>query len=703
MLNAESNKTQRYLTMGHTMMLFCFAVCIFCGYTTAGKGGQVDSVTFNVNTDGSVTLRCETHFSGSDFEIDQRWVFQGRFLTKNTDIKAMIPSRYNVKYQKNGHDRVYTLTILNPVQADEGWYRCRIDYNWQGTSYLADKHVDVEVNAYLPSPNYPLCNIRPSQTLSDGNTSEFKCEVGSTTAQVTLKLTLRSDNGSVTHLGDVLGRSLHVIRTVTLRHNNSMFICEMTSETFPTVYRNCSAGPIIISASTTLKPPEKLTTEASQLPQNLTTELLTSTSQPRISSRKFATETYHSDPTSEINPSNTTKAKRNYSNRTARKMFILTLLGCAMGTLFLSLLIIICGAVYQRRTSKDVCTVTPPLKSVTKITNAKDNASFAKPRRYRKRYEPQPSTLARQPSSQDTRPNQIPLYAVVHQTYSEDENSLDTKAAKITETDIYEDIDLPAQDNSSESMSNTKTLGARAFATATGKNGDVKQSVHNQTTTSDDYEDVKLPVHSQTTASSEHDDVKLPVHNRRTLSDDYDDVKLPAHNQTTASDGFDNVELPVHSQTTVSDEYDDVKLQVHNHTPTPYECEEVKLPVLNEPSTLDEYDTVEIPVPNQTTIEEYEDDLPVPDELKGFSVDSLNTPQTEVMHYQDTNVTPGQSPFYVSVQPSNPSDEHMSDNCAHETPGHKTAGEYEDIVADANVCILTHNNRTNNIIHRPVL
>ena len=60
-------------------------------------------------------------------------------------------------------------------------------------------------------------------------------------------------------------------------------------------------------------------------------------------------------------------------------------------------------------------------------------------------------------------------------------------------------------------------------------------------------------------------------------------------------------------------------------------------------------------------------------------MDSLGTPRTEVMHYQDTNVTPGQSPFYVSVQPSNPSDEDMSDKSVHETPGHKTADEYEDV------------------------
>ena len=684
--------------MDRTMMLLCCIFCIFCGYTTARKGaGSVGSVTYDVNTDSSLTLRCLTHFSGSDSEIDQCWVFQGNILTMNTDIKAKVPSRYNVKYQKNGHNRLYTLTISNPVQKDEGSYKCRIDYKWQGTYYSTSKYVGVTINFYLPPPKYPLCIVRPSRTLNNGNFAKFECEVGETNAQITLNVTLQLDNGSLIHLGDVLNRSLSVIRTVTLRDNNSMFICQMTSSTYPTTYRNCSAGPLIISASTSTKQPEKLTTEASQPPQNLTTtETLTLTSQPKTSSRKFTTETYHSNSTSESDPSSTTKPKLNYSNRIERRKFNLTLVGCAIGILFLSLLIIICGVIYQRRTSKDTCTVTP---------------SSAKPRRYRKRYEPQPSTVAGQPSSQDTGPNQIPLYAIVHQTNSDNENLLDTKTYKTTEMDIYEDIDLPAQDNSSESMSNTKTLGARAMATSTGKNEDVKLLADNQTTRSDDYEDVELPgrhqnttsgeyddvklqVRSQTTTSGESDDVKLPADNQTNTSREYDDVKLPVCSQTTASGEYDDVKLPVYNQTTASDEYDEVKLPVHNQTTASGEYDDVKPPVRsqttasdeydgvkllvpNETSTIDEYKPVKIPVgiPNQTTIKECEDDdLPAPDELKGFSMDSLNNPRTEVMHYQDTNITPGQSPFYVSIQPNNPSDENMSDNGVHET-----VDEYEDV------------------------
>ena len=109
--------------MDHSMMLFCFIFAFFCGYTTAQKA-SVESVTYHVNTDDSITLQCETHFSGGDSEIDQNWVFQGKNLMENTDIKAKTPLRYNVQYQKDGHDRVYSLTIPYPVQRDESWYQC---------------------------------------------------------------------------------------------------------------------------------------------------------------------------------------------------------------------------------------------------------------------------------------------------------------------------------------------------------------------------------------------------------------------------------------------------------------------------------------------------------------------------------------------------------------------------------------------------
>ena len=232
--------------MDQIQMLFWIWTFIFCGYTTA-QTGRVVSVTYDVNIDGSIILLCHTYFQGRASKIDRSWILHGKILVKNTEIFAIDPLRYGVGYQNNGKTYVYILTIQNLVQTDAGMYQCRIDYTQNGINYSNSKAVDVGIDSYLPPLNYPLCSIKPFQTLSNGNLAEFKCEVGETTAQITLKLTLKIDDGSIIDLGDSMAtRYLSVRKTVTLGDNNSMFICQMTSETFPTAYRNCSAGRLII-------------------------------------------------------------------------------------------------------------------------------------------------------------------------------------------------------------------------------------------------------------------------------------------------------------------------------------------------------------------------------------------------------------------------------------------------------------------------
>ena len=376
MLNVESNKTEQFLTMDHTI-ISCFIVCIFCGYTAARKT-SVESVTYNVNTDGSITLTCQTHISGEASEIDHIWIFNGKFLTKNTDILAKNPPRYNVKYQNNGHDRVYKLTIPNPVQKDEGSYKCRIDYKWKGTHSSLSKYVDVTIDSYLPPLNYPVCSIRPSQTLSNGTFAEFECEVGETNAQITLKLTLQSDNGSITLLGNTnVRRYLSVRRPVTLQDNKAMFICQMTSETFPTANRICSAGPLFIYGS--IKPPGMSTTEASQQPQNLvTTNPLTWTSQSEASSITLTIEMHRNDSTAQSNLTSRESANQNKSDGTRRKILTLNLVGCASGAHILSLLIIL-GVLCRKGTHKNT----------SKTVNSTDRA-------YQADSEPEPTDIYNQ-------------------------------------------------------------------------------------------------------------------------------------------------------------------------------------------------------------------------------------------------------------------------------------------------------------------
>ena len=140
---------------------------------------------------------------------------------------------------------------------------------------------------FLPPLNYPLCSIRPNKTVSNGNLVEFKCIIGETTERITLKWTLQSHDGSIIDLGDGTATEsyLSARKTVTSEDNNSMFICLMTSETFPTVYRICSAGPLVIIE-------EKPTTSESITTKQPETNSTTETSQAGTSSTYLTTKTY---------------------------------------------------------------------------------------------------------------------------------------------------------------------------------------------------------------------------------------------------------------------------------------------------------------------------------------------------------------------------------------------------------------------------
>ena len=79
---------------------------------------------------------------------------------------------------------------------------------------------------------------------------------------------------------------------------------------------------------------------------------------------------------------------------------------------------------------------------------------------------------------------------------------------------------------------------------------------------------------------------------------------------------------------------------------------------------------------NQTTIpDEYEDvQLPAKEELEEFSVsNNRNTPISEAMHCNNSNVATGQSPSYTIVHQSKSSDEDVSNISPKDT------AEYEDV------------------------
>ena len=173
-----------------------------------------------------------------------RWVSASKTLAKDNDLIDADPARYSVSvgYTYN-NECEYTygslLMIKNVIKEDSGIYECQLDdYT---TNNKRSGQISVQVGNYLPSLSYPKCHVSPSTTIYDKSDTTFNCTVGESTSSLNLSVTLHYQNGSIVELGHGA-----VTKTVTLNDNNATFICHMTSEIFPTAYRNCSAGPITV-------------------------------------------------------------------------------------------------------------------------------------------------------------------------------------------------------------------------------------------------------------------------------------------------------------------------------------------------------------------------------------------------------------------------------------------------------------------------
>ena len=74
------------------------------------------------------------------------------------------------------------------------------------------------------------------------NNLTFDCISGKSSQPVNLRLSLHRQDGSVIELG----KQNVTTRQITTEDNKALFLCHMTSDQFPTVYRNCTAGPITV-------------------------------------------------------------------------------------------------------------------------------------------------------------------------------------------------------------------------------------------------------------------------------------------------------------------------------------------------------------------------------------------------------------------------------------------------------------------------
>ena len=216
-----------------------------------------------------VQLSCMLNTNGSTTNPTYTWILRNKTLAVNGTLTAQAdPTRHSIHFWGS------SLQIVNAIKADEGEYQCQVDYYLSGSFQTENGSKTVDKIPYLPAPDYPKCTIKSStSSLLDRSDTLFQCEVGHSSPSVKVNLTLERQDGSIRQLGNT-----SVTGTITLKDDGAMFVCHMTSDTFPTAYRNCSAGPLAIVESSS----NPSTTSGSPIPSSSPppSSLMTSSSSP---------------------------------------------------------------------------------------------------------------------------------------------------------------------------------------------------------------------------------------------------------------------------------------------------------------------------------------------------------------------------------------------------------------------------------------
>ena len=208
---------------------------------------------------------------------DVQWLLKDVIISENDQLIEGDPTKYRQNYGQNTHDNVTSVTsklfILDAQKSDEGNYTCRIETLKAST--------DLQVHFFLPHLDFPKCSIEPQLTVLAGTNISLTCGPGNSNPPVNLNLKLRRPDGSDLLLGTA-DTTRQVIRQATAEDDGAMFVCHMTSNTFRTAFRECSAGPLTIT-ETTSTPPTSRITEA-------ITELKSIPSPPTLSTNDIATK-----------------------------------------------------------------------------------------------------------------------------------------------------------------------------------------------------------------------------------------------------------------------------------------------------------------------------------------------------------------------------------------------------------------------------
>ncbi len=171
-------------------------------------------------------------------------------LTPNVDGGEDAESMFLAVRQLPDGSVVYFLSIINVALSDGGMYTCKVIDTSQTLAEVAVDSVVLKV-MHHPDDNYPVCS-QSATTLVAGSKVELTCKTEETFPPVDIKWS-RTGAGFVHLPSPTLsttpdGMIVSTIDYIPLESDDksSLFLCEITSKSFPEYVKTCHIGPLKI-------------------------------------------------------------------------------------------------------------------------------------------------------------------------------------------------------------------------------------------------------------------------------------------------------------------------------------------------------------------------------------------------------------------------------------------------------------------------
>ncbi len=203
---------------------------------------------------GILAIRCQIWNKGTDDTVTILHTRDGQ-SKRITTGEFVIPSSpqasrvfLSMRTFPDGSE-VYFLTLIEVNEHDYGEYTCTLS-SWSTGSFIEiEKHSRVIEVVSFPDKTQPTCTSNPSTlALKENDLIELTCATYLTVPIVNLRWrSLQTyefiPSVNATRLDTV--SSILRIRT-NIEHNGAVFICEMSSKSFPDRIQTCQIGPITV-------------------------------------------------------------------------------------------------------------------------------------------------------------------------------------------------------------------------------------------------------------------------------------------------------------------------------------------------------------------------------------------------------------------------------------------------------------------------